>query len=205
MSSTKFCEIGIVQALRRARTGIFAVAFTYFISIAIGAAMVHTGSGPALRFRDKIVADAQKNSGILSALRDNRPMKAACMDFAGNLTGGVASTLAGYWAPAVFPIVVYRGWIGGIVSVNGRHNSRLADASERFYYLLTMMLQIIPYSLAGGAGVNIGIARVRPEGYYSGPKVFGVPRAAFCDAAVIYLLIVPLFFIASTFEFLFVP
>lgn len=193
------------QALRRARLSILTVALSYFLSVVIGIVMVHSGNGFALRYGDKIVSDAHKTSSTLKALHDNRPMTAACLDFAANLIAGTASMLSGYWAPAVYPIAIYRGWIGGIVSVDRRHRSRLADASERFYYLSTLLLQLIPYSLAGGAGVNVGLARVRPFGDYSGPKVLGVPREALLDAARIYLLIVPLFFIASTFEFLAIP
>jgi hypothetical protein len=195
----------IWRALQRARLGILTVALTYMLSVAVGIAMVHGGNGFALRYRDKIVYRAHETSAILKALRNHRPMTAASMDFAGNLVAGTASTLSGYWAPAVYPIAIYRGWIGGIVSVDDEHLSRLAQRSNAIYYLSTLLLQLIPYSLAGGAGVNIGLARVRRFGDYSGPRVLGVPKEALLDAARIYLLIVPLFFIASTFEFFAIP
>lgn len=123
------------------------------------------------------------------------------MDYGANLLAAVASTLAGYWAPAVYPIAVYRGWVGGIVGVDGRHRNRLADSSERTYYLLTLLLQLLPYSLAGGVGVNLGLARVRPVGDYAGPRLFGLPIEALLDAGRIYFLVVPLFAVASAFEF----
>ena len=55
-------------------------------------------------------------------------------------------------------MVAYQGWVGGIVSVRGDHNSRLNEFRPAFYYLLTLLLQVIPYSLAIGGGVNVGIA-----------------------------------------------
>ncbi len=193
------------QALRRARLGIWTVALTYFLSAAVGIVLVHTGNSFSLRYGDKIVSRAHENSAILKALRNHRPMTAAWMDFAANLTGGAASTMAGYWAPAVYPIAFYRGWIGGIVSVDRNHRSRLAEGAQAGYYLSTLLLQLIPYSLAGGAGVNLGIARIRPFEHYSGQKILGVSREAVLDAARIYTLVIPLFFIASTFEFFALP
>ncbi len=193
------------DALHRARLGIWTVALTYFLSVVVGILLVHAGNGFSLRYGDNIVSRAHESSAILKALRNQQPMTAALMDFGANLTGGVASTLAGYFAPAVYPIAIYRGWIGGIVSVDRNHRSRLAQGAEAIYYIVTLLLQLIPYSLAGGAGVNLGIARIRPPGKYSGEKILGVPKEAVLDAARIYTLVIPLFFIASTFEFLAIP
>ena len=53
--------------------------------------------------------------------------------------------------------------------------------------------------------MHIGLARVRNWGYYSGPKVLGVPREALIDVARIYLIVVPLFLVASAIEFLAIP
>ena len=195
-------RIGIGKALHRARLGILSVAAAYVAAVAIGTAMVHTGNGFALRYRDQLVSHANETSTISKALRENRVQTAAALDFAGNLSGGVASTAAGYWAPAVFPIAIYRGWIGGIVSVDHEHHSRFSSWAEGSYYTIVMVLQLLPYILAGGAGVNIGLARIRPIGDYSGAKILGLPKEALLDAARIYVLIVPLFAIASTFEFL---
>lgn len=195
----------IRRALRRAKLGILTVAVAYIVSVVIGITMVHAGNGFALRYRDRLVAKAHESSTIIKALQNNRAKTAAAMDFSGNLAGGIASTVAGYWAPAVFPIVIYRGWVGGIVSVDGKHRSRLATWPEGSYYATVMCLQLLPYILAGGAGVNIGMARVRPTGDYAGAKFFGVPKEAWLDAARIYVLIVPFFVIASAFEFLASP
>jgi hypothetical protein len=195
----------IVRALRRARFGILTVALAYFLSAAAGLAMAHAGNRFALDYRDRTVSQAYKTSSIMHALEHGQPGTAAALDCAANLVGGMASTLTGYWAPAVYPIAIYRGWIGGIVSVDGKHRSRLANPSERNYYLVTMVLQLLPYSLAGGAGVNLGLARVRPVGDYAGPRMLGLPKEALRDTLRIYLLVVPLFAIASAFEFLAIP
>lgn len=191
----------VFRALRRARFGILTVALAYGLSVAVGFAMAQSGNHFALGHRDKLVSRAQASSPILRALHGGRPAIAAALDCGANLLGGAASTLAGYWAPAVYPIALYRGWVGGIVGVDGNHRSRLADPPERTYYLLTLLLQLLPYSLAGGVGVNLGLARVRPVGDYAGPKLLGLPREALRDVGRIYLLVVPLFALASAFEF----
>ncbi len=178
---------------------------TYFVSLGIGFAMVHSGNSFASAYRDRIVSKASVSSPILHALNEGNPLAAAGLDFCANLLGGLASTAAGYWAPAAYPVAIYRGWIGGIVSVDRNHVSRLKSPAERRYYLITVFLQLAPYILAGGAGVNLGIARVRPVGDYEGPKWFGVPREAIKDAGRIYLLVIPWFAFASAYEFLAIP
>ncbi len=195
----------MLRALRRAKFGMLTIGMTYVVAWAIGLAMVHAGNSFALGHRDRIVSKAWASSPILHALGGGHPIAAAALDFGANSLGGLASTVAGYWAPAAYPVALYRGWIGGIVSVGRNHGSRLKEASERRYYLITVLLQLVPYILAGGAGVNLGIARVRPVGAYAGPKWFGVPTEAFRDAGRIYLLVIPLFAVASAYEFLAIP
>lgn len=195
-----FADIG--RALVRSRFGLVTVGAAYLLSLAAGLAMVHGGSSFALGRSDRLVSEASATSPILQALRGGKRWKAASLDAGANLIGAVSSTLSGYWAPAVYPVVIYRGWIGGIVGVDGKHRSRLADASERRYYLLTLLLQLVPYTLAGGVGVTLGLARAKPVGPYDGPRVLGLPVEALRDVARIYGLVVPLFAIASSFEFL---
>lgn len=202
MSSFLRLASHVGRALGRARLGIVSVGVAYLLSLAAGLAMVHSGSAFALRHGDRLVSQASATSPILRALRNGDRWTAAALDAGGNLVGAVASTLSGYWAPAVYPVVIYRGWIGGIVGVDRHHRSRLADPAERVYYLLTLFLQLVPYTLAGGAGVTLGIARVRPVGPYDGARVLGLPVEALRDAARIYLLVIPLFALASSFEFL---
>jgi hypothetical protein len=67
--------------------------------------------------------------------------------------------------------------------------------------LITLTLQLIPYTLAGGAGVNMGLANFRPKTFYQGEKWLGIPEEAIRDALRIYLVVVPLFLLASLWEF----
>jgi hypothetical protein len=191
--------------MRRAKFGILTAGIAYIVGWGSGLAMVQAGNGFALAYRDRIVSNAWASSPTLRALDQGHPLTAAGLDFGGNSLAGFTTTLAGYWAPAVYPVAIYRGWIGGIVSVGQKHRSRLKDSLERRYYLTVILLQLVPYILAGGAGVNLGIARIRPAGDYAGPKWFGVPREACRDAGRIYLLVIPLFALAAVYEFLAIP
>lgn len=128
------------------------------------------------------------------------------MEAAGNAIAGLLSIIAGYGVPAGYGVAAYRGWIGGIVSVDAAHHSRLASPFPAFYYLVTLLLQLIPYSLSGGAGVSMGIAAfasVHRTGY-NGPRMrsLQIPYEAISDAAWIYVISVPLFVIASLLEFM---
>ncbi len=192
----------IITALSRARLPILTFAVTYFISVLVGVLMVHTGNEFALTYRDDLVERAQENEPALVALGQNERLRAALFDFGGNLLAGVSQTVAGLGVIFPYPIAAYRGWIGGIVSVNSAHVSRLASPSEALYYISVVILQLIPYSLAGGAGVTLGIACFRPPLYYQGAKLLWLPKEALRDVLRIYLLVVPLFFIASLLEFL---
>ena len=162
--------------------------------------MVQSGNERAIAYRDRIVSGAQASSTLI-ALNQNDRLRAALLDFGGNLYGAIATALAGLGVIAPFPIIAYRGWIGGIVSIDGSHISRLADAKEAFYYLSTLILQLIPYTLSGGAGVNMGLAFLRPQSYYQGQKWLGIPSEAIRDAYRIFLVVIPLFLMASLWEF----
>lgn len=101
-----------------------------------------------------------------------------------------------------YPLVAYRGWVGGIVSVDARHESRLSEPGEALYYLVTLVLQLIPYSIAGGVGVHVGVEAWRA---YRRPRPgtwLGLPKDRLRDAALAYVVIMPLFLVASLWEFL---
>lgn len=117
------------------------------------------------------------------------------------MAGATATAAAGWYAPAPFPLAVYRGWIGGIVSVDDKHQSRLRGWSG-VYYFLVAGLQLAGYILSGGAGVSIGLARTQPKPEYQGARVLGVPIEAYKDAGWIYLAVIPIFAVASAIEFL---
>ena len=179
---------------------ILTVAITYLVSVSIGMLMVHTGNEWAIAYRDNIVSKAQ-SSPINLALDQNDRLRAAILDFGGNLFGAITNTLEGLGVVFPYPFIAYRGWIGGIVSIDSLHLSRLAEPKEAAYYLITLTLQLIPSILAGGAGVNIGLANFRPRPFYQGEKWLGIPKEAIQDAFRIYLIVVPLFFLASLWEF----
>lgn len=190
----------VTRALHRARIGILTVAITYLVSVSVGMIMVHTGNEWAIARRDHIVSEAQSSSSII-ALDQNDRLRAAVLDFGGNLRGAIVDTIGGLGVVFPFPLIAYRGWVGGIVSIDGLHVSRFADPNEAAYYLITLTLQLIPYVLAGGAGVNMGLTLYRPGSFYQGEKWLGIPKEAIRDVFRIYLLVVPLFLLASLWEF----
>jgi Stage II sporulation protein M len=190
----------VIRALDRARLPIASVGLVYLASVVTGMLMVHAGSQFAISNRDRIVSGAQ-SSPTLTALRRGDRLEASLLDFGGNLFGALGTTVAGLGVVAPYPLVAYRGWIGGIVSIDSAHASRLADPREAVYYLSTLVLQLIPYTLAGGAGVNVGLALWRPRAYYQGEKWWIVPKETVRDVVRIYVLVVPLFLVASLWEF----
>ncbi len=193
----------ILEALRRARRPILAIAATYVLSVTVGAALVHSGNLWSLRYRDRLVAAAGRSDPSALALAKGLRVRAAMLDLGRNLfLGAIPDTVGGLGVVFPFALAAYRGWIGGIVSVDHGHASRLKDSGERRYYLLTLLLQLLPYSLAGGAGVRLGLelfTRARKSEARWWP---GIPRAALFDVFWIYTLVVPLFLTASLWEFL---
>ena len=136
------------------------------------------------------------------ALASGHRIEAATWDFSRNLVlGAVPSTIGGLAIVIPYITATYRGWVGGIVSVDSKHRSRLGESSERTYYLVTLLLQLIPYSLAGGAGVQMGVAYLRKR-RNPGPTWLGIPKASVRDVLWIYVVVVPLFAVASLWEFL---
>jgi uncharacterized membrane protein SpoIIM required for sporulation len=193
----------IRRAMSRARTPILTIGLTYAVTLLIGLAMVHTGNSFALSFRDDLVARAHRDDPSSQALQAGTPLNAALLDFSRNLLLGAApDTLGGLVVVLPYPTVAYRGWVGGIVSVDGAHASRLAEPLQAAYYISVVLMQLVPYSLAAGAGINLGLAYFRPPPYYRGRKWLGYPVQALRDLLWIYLLVVPLFLVASLWEFL---
>jgi uncharacterized membrane protein SpoIIM required for sporulation len=191
----------IRNALSRAWKPILSFALTYLIAILIGILLVHSGNTFALSSRDNTIAKAQ-NSSILQTYHKGDRVAAALLDFSSNLFSACANTISGLTLIVPYPVAAYRGWVIGIVSVDSAHLSRLADPGSAFYYLFTVILQLIPYSLAGGAGVNLGVAFLWPQAAYQGEKWLGLPKEALKDTLRIYSLILPFFLVASLWEFL---
>lgn len=166
--------------------------------------MVHAGNKFALDYRDQLVNQALQSNPASIAYVQGSNLEAALWDFAGNLVGGAfPKTISGFSVLLAYPMVIQQGWVGGIVSVHGDHTSRLREPRSAIYYLLTLFLQLVPYSLAVGAGVNVGIALFRTPPYYEGQKWLGIfPKEALHDVGRIYLIVIPLFLVASQWEFL---
>lgn len=164
--------------------------------------MVHSGNRFALSSRDKIVGKSlQTNGASINYIKGNN-FKAALIDFTGNLfIGAVPQTAVGLSIIIPYFTVTYQGWVGGIVSVDSNHNSRFKHLTSALYYFIVILLQFIPYSLAIGSGIRLGIETYKLNRNVSVMK-FKIDKAALRDVALIYIVVVPLFFVASCFEFL---
>jgi uncharacterized membrane protein SpoIIM required for sporulation len=204
LSSLRNLVAPISRAVYRARYPILITAMVYFLSVFTGIIMVHKGNKFALDYGDRLVNQSlESNPASLAYLKGDN-LRAALWDFSGNLVlGAIPKTVSGLSVLLPYPMVIQQGWVGGIVSVHRDHTSRLSDPRSALYFFLTLFLQLVPYSLAVGAGVNAGIAMFRTPPYYTGRKWLGIlPEEALRDVARIYLIVIPLFFIASLWEFL---
>jgi len=197
---------GVGAAVRRARNPLAWVALAYAVGVSTGVIAVHAGSAFALRERDRIVGHAVVHDAPSLALARGERVSAALFDFVGNLgRGAVPYTIMGLGVVFPLPLVVYQGWVGGIVSVNEDHASRFGSATGALYYTSVMLLQLIPYSLATAAGIRLGLAFMMPKGRYGYPgseRWLGLPSEGVRDVLRIYTLVVPLFLVASLVEFL---
>lgn len=193
----------ILRAVARARAAILSAAVTYAVSVTFGLVLAHTGNGVALAQGNRIVGTAQTNDASAMAYNRGQLVRAACLDWSGNLRGAVVDTVLGMGVVMPYPMIAYRGWVGGIVSVEHDGTSRLAKPLRAAYYFLTLILQLTGYSLAAGAGINLGVALFRPRPFYQGSKWLGsIPHEAVRDVLRIYTVVIPLFGLASFWEFL---
>ena len=191
-------------ALGRARGPILASTATYVLFVGLGIGLASAGWPLAVEQRDAVVAGAQSSPITMSYAHGNR-LQAALLDFGSNLVlGAIPTSVTGLSVVGPFPIAAYRGWVGGIVSIDRQHASRLASPSSAIYYVVTLVLQLIGYVLTMGAGVYVGLAAWRRRADISLPSFLGlrVPTAALTDAAYIYALAVPVFLAGSLWEFL---
>src|SRR5512142_390869 len=119
--------VPIVVALSRARLAILTIVLTYAVSLGTGMVMAHTGNAFALGYRDNLVGAARTSDPSSLALQRGERWNAALIDFGRNLLAAVADTVGGLGIVLPYAFVAYRGWVGGIVSVDGAHVSRLVD------------------------------------------------------------------------------
>jgi hypothetical protein len=194
-------QIGL--ALNRARRAIALSAATNVVSLLVGIAMVTAGVPVAVQQRDSIVSSAQAGP-ILDAYNRGDRVQAALLDFGSNLILSAApTTVIGMSVIGPFPIAAYRGWVGGIVSIDSNHVSRLANPGDAFYYLVALLLQVSGFVLAMAAGIHVGMTSWRARDDKSVRSIAGlrIPGWSLYDAAWLYVLVIPLLLIGSLWEF----
>ena len=124
----------IADALRRARWPIATIALVYAASLLVGVVMVRSGDEFALDARDAIVADAVASDPASLALGRGDAGTAAIVDFARNVgLGAVSTTVTGLAVIIPYPIVAYRGWVGGVVSSRVDRTNRLDEPGPAIY------------------------------------------------------------------------
>jgi len=194
----------IVEALGRCKPFALSIFLTYLLSSSVGILMAHAGNGFALAQRDKVVQKAVTSDKSSIAYRSGDRVTALVHDFAGNLFfAALPQTVLGLAVIPPYFSVAYQGWVGGIVSVDGKHRSRFRSLEAASYYFLVLLLQFIPFSLAIGAGVRCGVELYRHNNDVSWRAWrYRLPREALVDLGCVYAVAVPLFFVASAFEFL---
>lgn len=194
----------VYNAVSNCKIYVLTVFLTYSISCFAGIIMSHYGNNFALSYRDNIVGQAVKTDRAAINYQEEKKFPAVLNDFKGNLLfGAVPQTLLGFGIIIPFFSVIKQGWVGGIVSVDSDHKSRFKNFKSSFYYLFVLLLQFIPYSLAIGAGIKCGIDFYnfnKSTGWMI--KKYRIQRTSLIDLGLVYILVIPFFFIASCFEFL---
>jgi len=193
----------VSEALGRARAQIAIVAVASIFPLVAGGALATSGNGFALNERDRIVG-AAKGSEINAAYRQSDRARAALLDFVGNVEAALVTSVTGLAIVGPVPIAAYRGWVGGLVSVDAQHASRLSQPGPAFYYLVTATLQLVPYILTGGAGMYLGLVawRRRDDASVRSRLTLRIPDASVRDVGWIWALALPIFLAGSLFEFL---
>jgi len=194
----------IVKAILRCRPFVASIFLAYVVSSASGIVMVHSGNRFALTRRDRTVyAAVTSDKASIAYAAGNRGI-ALVHDALGNLLfAAVPQTVAGLAVILPYFSVAYQGWVGGIVSVDGNHRSRLGSVRAASYYVLVLLLQFIPFSLCIGAGIRCGVELYRHNSRISWRVwQYRSPRQSIVDLGYVFAVAVPLFFIASAFEFL---
>jgi hypothetical protein len=193
----------VSDALGRARLPIAIVAVASTCPLVVGAVLAISGNSFALSERDRIVSAAQ-GAEITAAYQQDDHVRAALLDFGGNVETALVTSVTGLAIVGPAPIAAYRGWVGGLVSVDARHVSRLSQLGTASYYLVTVTLQTIPYILTGGAGMSLGLVawRRRNDASVRSFLSLRIPGEAIRDVGWIWAVSLPIFLAGSVFEFL---
>jgi hypothetical protein len=191
----------ILSSMQRCKRWILVIAVIYCLSCLTGIILVHKDNSFSLSYRDQIVENAVSQDKASINYNSGNRFNAALIDFGGNLSGSVIQTITGLSVVIPFLMVSYQGWIGGIVSIDGNHQSRLNKIKSAMYYFIVLVLQYIPYSLTIGSGIRLGIETYRINKSNSLFQ-YRIDKTGIRDVLNMYILAIPLFFIASCFEFL---
>lgn len=193
-----------IKAIERSKPFALSILLTYVLSSSVGIFMAHAGNRFALARRDKTVQKALTSDKSSIAYQSGNRATALVYDFAGNVFyAAIPQTVAGLGVILPYFSVAYQGWIGGIVSVDSTHRSRLRNVKATSYYFLVLLLQFIPFSLSIGAGVRCGVELYRHNTDISWRFWrYRLPRQILVDLICVFAVAVPLFFVASAFEFL---
>ena len=194
----------ILGALERCKIYTASVFITYCISCLLGILMSHDGNDFALGQRDRIVDAAVVSDKSSLNYQSGNSFTAALYDCAGNLFyAALPQTVLGFGIVLPYGTVAYQGWVGGIVSVDNSHRSRFKNARASAYYLTVLLLQFIPFSISIGAGIKCGVDSYKHNiGVSWKLWNYRIPKPSLQDVGYAYLVSIPMFFIASNFEFL---
>ncbi len=192
----------ILGSIHRCKIYIISVFIVYSFSCLIGIIMVQTDSNFALAQRDKIVGTAIREDKASVNYQEGNKLTAALYDFTGNLFFGITQTILGLGIVVPYFTVSYQGWVGGIVSVNGLHKSRLKQLKSALYYFIVLLLQFTAYSLSIGSGIKTGIELYKQNKLISWKLwKYKISKENLADIRNIYMLSILIFFAASFFEF----
>jgi hypothetical protein len=193
----------VATSIRRSARYSLSVFVTYVLSAMVGAAMAHAGSRVALSRRDAVVERAAGDASTVQ-YRAGRRGRAALADAAANFVfAALPQTVAGLTIVLPYITVAHQGWVGGIVSVDRDHASRLRSVPGATYYLGVLLLQFLAFSLCIGGGIRCGVdlyARNRQVQWRFWR--YRLARAPVADMLYTIAASIPLFLIASAFEFL---
>lgn len=191
-----------IGAVRKARACILVIALAHLLAVTAGAISVHAGYAPALAYRDRLVSRARSSDPVSLAFQRGENLQAALVEAARTQWVCVAVAVTGLTVVSPFVLAAYRGFVGGVVSVDDNHVSRLRQFDQAIYYLSVVILQIIPYALAGGAGVKLGLTYFQRGREYQGDRWLGYPKDAMWDVVRILVLTIPFVLVANLWEFL---
>lgn len=194
----------IMAAIIRCRLYVLSIFLVYVISSTVGILMVHTGNQFALSQRDKIVGAALQTDKAATNYHSGNKFTAALYDFGGNVfTAAIPQTVIGLAIVPPYFTVAYQGWVGGIVSVDGSHQSRFTSFKSSAYYFIVLLLQIAAFSLSIGAGIKCGVDTYKHNNEVSWRFwKFRISKESIVAVGYVYLVSLPIFFFASCFEFL---